>query len=82
MTISVCLLTLIVPQLAYIGLNTTYAIKLCQRKAQMCALPLFFDRDLELNLMTLRLKGDLCILKMYPDTENEAVSLSPSKLIA
>jgi len=34
-------------------------------------LPLFCDRDLEINPMTLKLKGDLNILKMYPQTENE-----------
>jgi len=32
--------------------------------------------------MTLKLEGDLDILKMYPHTENEAASLMDSKLRA
>jgi len=57
-------------------------IKLCPRRAQTCALPLFCDRDLEINPMTLKLEGDLNILKMYRHTENEAVSLRHSELRA
>jgi len=48
--------------------------KLCPKGAQTCALPLFCDRDLEINPMTLKLEGDLYILKMYPHAENEADS--------
>jgi len=33
--------------------------------AQTCALPLFCDRDLEINLLTLKLKDDLGILKKF-----------------
>jgi len=40
--------------------------------AQTCALPLFCDRDLEINSMTLKLQGDLDILRMYFHTESEA----------
>jgi len=58
-------------------LNTNIA-----RAAQTCSLPLFFDRDLEINPMTLKVEGDLDILKMYLHTENEAVSLRHSKLRA
>jgi len=43
-------------------------------EAQTYALPLFCDHDLDINPMTLKLEGDLDILKMYPHTENEAVS--------
>jgi len=50
--------------------------------AQTCKLPLFCDRDLEINLMTLKLEGDLDILKVYLDTENEAASSRYSKLRA
>jgi len=57
-------------------------IKLCPRGAQTCALPLFCDRDLEINPMTLKLEGDLDILKTYPHTKNEAASLRHSKLSA
>jgi len=57
-------------------------IKLCPRGAQTYALPLFRDRDLEINLMTLKLKGNQDSLKMYPHTENEAASLKHSKLRA
>jgi len=55
-------------------------IKLCPRGAQTCALPLFCDRDLEINPMTLKLEGDRDILKMYFHTENVAASLRHSKL--
>jgi len=44
-------------------------IKLCPRKAQTCALPLFCNHDLDTNPMTLKVKGDLDILKMHLDTE-------------
>jgi len=57
------------------GSETTIKIKLCPTGAQTCALPLFCDRDLEINPMTLKLEGDLDILKMYRHTENEAARL-------
>jgi len=57
-------------------------IKLCPRGAQTCVLPLFFDTDLEINHMTLKLEGDLDTLRMYIHTENEAASLRHSKLRA
>jgi len=47
--------------------------------AQTCSLPLFCDRDLEINPLTLKLEGDLDILKMYLYIENEAASLRDSK---
>jgi len=50
------------------------------RAAQTSALPLFCNRDLEINLTTLKPKGDLDSLKMYLHTENEAASLRDSKL--
>jgi len=62
-------------------INSTI-IKLCPRGAQTCALLLFCDRDLEINCMTLKLEGDLYILKMYLHTENKAVSLRHPKLKA
>jgi len=40
---------------------------------------LFCDRDLEINLMTWKLKGDLDILKIYPHTQNKAASVRHSK---
>jgi len=45
-------------------------------------LPLFCDRDLEINPMTLKLEGDRDTLKIYPHTEHEAASLRHSKLSA
>jgi len=51
----------------------TLKIKQCPREAQTCALPLFCD--LGINPTTLKLEGDLDILKMYIYTENEAASL-------
>jgi len=56
--------------------------KLRPRGAQTCALPLFCTRDLEINHMTLKLEGDLDILKMYLHTKNEAASLRHLKLRA
>jgi len=53
-------------------------IKLCPRAAQTWAL--FCNRDLEINPMTLKLKGDLDIVKIYLLTENETASLRHSKL--
>jgi len=53
-------------------------IKLCPRGAQTCALSMFCDRDLEINLMILKLEDDLDVLKMYLHTENEATSLRHS----
>jgi len=43
-------------------------------------MPLFCDRDLEINPMTLKLEGDLNILKMYLHAENEAARLRHSKI--
>jgi len=57
-------------------------VKLCPRKAQTCVLPLFCDRDFEINPMTLKVEGDLDILKMYPHAEIEAAGLRHSKLRA
>jgi len=53
-------------------------IKLRLRGAQTCALPLFCDRNLESSPMTLKLKGDLDIVKIqaYVYTENEVGSLN------
>jgi len=62
------------------GSSSPFLIKLCPRGAQTCALPLFCDRDLEINLLTLKLESD--ILKMYLYTENETASLRNSKLRA
>jgi len=41
----------------------------------------FCRRDLDSNPMTLELEGDLDILKMYLDTDNEVASLRHSKLL-
>jgi len=65
--------------LTFLKYNSTL-IKLCPRGAQTCALPLFCDRELEVNIMTLKLDRDLDILKMYCHTENEAASLRHTKL--
>jgi len=51
-------------------------IKLCPRWAQTCVLLLFCDRDFDINTLTLKLKGDLDILKMNLHTENEAATLT------
>jgi len=56
--------------------------KLRPRGAQTCALPLFCNHDLDINPMTLKLEGDLDVLKTYHHTENEAASLRHSKLKA
>jgi len=48
-----------------------YNTKLNPRKAQTCVLPHFCDRDLEINLMTLKLEGDLDILNIYLHIVNE-----------
>jgi len=37
----------------------------------MCTLLVFWNRDLEINPMTLKLEGDLDILKMHLHTESE-----------
>jgi len=50
--------------------------------ALTCVWPLFCDHDLEINPVTLKLEGDLDIVKMYPHTENEAASSRHSKLLA
>ena len=41
----------------------------------------FYSFDLDLDLITLVLKPDLDIVKMYVCTENEVPSLSSSKVI-
>jgi len=51
-----------------------YSIKLFQMGAQACALPLFCNRTLEINPMTLKLNSDLDSLKMYHHTKNEVAS--------
>jgi len=43
---------------------------------------LFCVHDLEINPLTLKLEGDLDIVKLYLHTENEAASLRDSKLRA
>jgi len=48
--------------------------------AHTCAQPLFCFRDLDINPMTLKLEGDLDILKMYLHTEDEVAMLRHSKL--
>jgi len=58
------------------------SIKLCPREAQTWHCHRFFDRDLEINTMTLKPEGELDIPKMYLHTENEAASLRHSKLRA
>jgi len=40
------------------------SIQLRLRGAQTCVLPLFSDRDLEINPTTLKLEGRLDVLKM------------------
>jgi len=45
-------------------------------------MPMFCNRDLEINPMTLKLEDDLDILKTYLHAENEAASLKHSKLRA
>jgi len=62
-----------------ISQSVKQTIKLCPRGAQTCALPQFCNCDLEINPVTLKLEGDLDILKMYLLTENEAASLRLSK---
>jgi len=42
----------------------------------------FCDRDLEIKPMTLKLEGDLDILKMYLHIENKVARSSRSKVIA
>jgi len=50
--------------------------KLCPREHKPV------NRDLEINPTTLKLEGDLDILKMYLHTENETASLTDSQLRA
>jgi len=50
--------------------SNRHLIKLCPKGAQNCV-RLFCRRDLDINPMTLKLDGDLDILKMYLHTENE-----------
>jgi len=54
--------------------NQNNKIKLRPTGAQTCAPPLFCDRDLEINPITLKLEGDLDTPNMYLHTENEAAS--------
>jgi len=49
-------------------------IKLCSRKAHICALPLFGICDLDINPLTLILEGGLDIQQMCLHTNNEAAS--------
>jgi len=56
-------------------------IKLCPWGAHTCAQPLFCSFDLDINSMTLKLEGDLDILKMYFHTENEVATLRHSKML-
>jgi len=46
------------------NVRTQIKIKLCPRGAHTCARPLFRCCGLDINSMTLKLKGDLDILKM------------------
>jgi len=43
-------------------------------------MPLFCNRDLEINPKTLKLEGDLDTLKMYLRTKNEAASIQNLEL--
>ena len=43
---------------------------------------MFYSFDLDLGLMTLILKPDLDMVKMYLHTKNEVASYSSSKVIA
>jgi len=56
-------------------------IKLCPWGSTHKCAPTFCCRDLDINPMTLKLKGDLDILKMYLQTENEVARLRHSKLL-
>jgi len=60
--------------------TSQYRIKLCPRGTHNCARPLFYSRDLDINPMTLKLEGDLDILKMYFHIENEVARSRHSKL--
>jgi len=61
--------------------TTTIIINLSTREARTCARPLFCRRDLDINPMTLKLEGDLDILKVYFYAENEVAGLRHSKLL-
>jgi len=54
----------------------------CVRRSTYLRAAVFCCRYLDMNPMTLKLEGDLDILKMYPHIENEAASLRDSKLRA
>jgi len=58
------------------GDKNTSQIKLCPREAHTYAWQLFCCRDLDVNPMTLKIEGDLDILKTYLHTENEVARLS------
>jgi len=59
----------------------TSQIKLCPSGAHTCARPLFYCCDIHINHLTLKLEGDLNILKMYFYVENEVARLRHSKLL-
>jgi len=50
-----------------------------RERAQTCALPLFCDRDLEINPMTLKLEGDLEPRYSKEDVEEEEENLFTKK---
>jgi len=54
---------------------------MCPRGVHTCARPLFRCCDLDINLMTSKLEGNLDILKMYLHAENEVARLRHSKLL-
>jgi len=56
-------------------------IKQCPRGAHTCALPHFAVVVLDINPMTLKLEGDLDILKMYLYNKNEVARLWYWKLL-
>jgi len=62
-------------------LRGTNFIKLCPMGAHTCARPLFHGCDLDINSMTLKLEGDLDILKMYLHAQNEVARLRHLKLV-
>jgi len=51
-------------------------------EAQTCALPPICDRNLEINPMTLKLEGDLDILRMYLHTGNENEYSSQGQMLS
>jgi len=65
-----------------LSINTTPNKLSPPRRAQTYALPLFCDRDLEINPVTLKLKDDVDILKMYLHAGNNAATLKHSTVRA